>query len=222
MLPRSRPARGAWIEICQSPCRLRRTLRRAPHGARGLKCSIIASRPCKAGSRPARGAWIEISAVPSPPSGSGSRPARGAWIEIHTPLCSRSAFLCRAPHGARGLKLGAVGQGGRSSPSRPARGAWIEIFGTASISKGRSKSRPARGAWIEITNWTRKGRKNDGRAPHGARGLKYRIRRLRRWRWRRAPHGARGLKLTKDQACKLLGLESRPARGAWIEISGGS
>ena len=26
------------------------------------------------------------------------------------------------------------------------------------------------------------------------------------------------MKLTKDQACKLLGLESRPARGAWIEI----
>ena len=33
---------------------------RAPHGARGLKCGIVASRPRETWSRPARGAWIEI------------------------------------------------------------------------------------------------------------------------------------------------------------------
>ena len=55
------------------------------------------------------------------------------------------------------------------------------------------------------------------RAPHGARGLKPRVEKLKRYyAGGRAPHGARGLKLFErgltDQAA-----ESRPARGAWIE-----
>ena len=56
------------------------------------------------------------------------------------------------------------------------------------------------------------------RAPYGARGLKYKslmkvIRILSR-----APYGARGLKCkVSDLSGKSL--ESRPIRGAWIEMS---
>ena len=102
----------------------------------------------------------------------------------------------RAPHGARGLKLSACGRGQRGLRSRPARGAWIEIVGGAVLVEQVGESRPARGAWIEIFPPLRCPRRWAGRAPHGARGLKY----LRRMPCRRSSR-------------------SRPARGAWIEIS---
>ena len=57
----SRPARGAWVEICRviSPC------------------GALPS------SRPARGAWVEIYRVQViDPDAPESRPARGAWVEI--------------------------------------------------------------------------------------------------------------------------------------------
>ena len=57
------------------------------------------------------------------------------------------------------------------------------------------ESRPARGAWIEILSLL-----FDGVEPH-----------------RRAPHGARGLKF-KLAVADDDGIVSRPARGAWIEI----
>ena len=59
---------------------------------------------------------------------------------------------------------------------------------------------------------------NDGRAPHGARGLKCRVcfGAFGAGR-RRAPHGARGLKFDAEHIGGSLAV-SRPARGAWIEI----
>ena len=56
---RSRPARGAWIEMGGYP------------GGR-----------CRSASRPARGAWIEIWKKRCWVCRKMSRPARGAWIEI--------------------------------------------------------------------------------------------------------------------------------------------
>ena len=56
---RSRPSRGAWIEILMCT------------GAPSLKTS-----------RPSRGAWIEMSFDRRSTSGFASRPSRGAWIEI--------------------------------------------------------------------------------------------------------------------------------------------
>ena len=54
------------------------------------------------------------------------------------------------------------------------------------------------------------------RAPHGARGLKLSADHGIAHRESRAPHGARGLKpITAREAAE--GMESRPARGAWIE-----
>ena len=61
--------------------------------------------------------------------------------------------------------------------SRPARGAWIEI-GRRPTPLTRPMSRPARGAWIEIRYRPRIRRCSHGRAPHGARGLKYKLRSL--------------------------------------------
>ena len=37
---RSRPARGAWIEISSTFAKILLCWRRAPHGARGLKCLV--------------------------------------------------------------------------------------------------------------------------------------------------------------------------------------
>ena len=56
------------------------------------------------------------------------------------------------------------------------------------------------------------------RAPHGARGLKYADDAAVSAIQGRAPHGARGLKYN-FQAVHQLVHESRPAWGAWIEIS---
>ena len=56
---RSRPARGAWIETSLRGISVIRTLRRAPHGARGLKHLDIKKFARYLVSRPARGAWIE-------------------------------------------------------------------------------------------------------------------------------------------------------------------
>ena len=56
-----------------------------------------------------------------------------------------------------------------------------------------------------------------GRAPHGARGLKFHAVGGGVLADGRAPHGARGLKFAhEDVVVGLVG--SRPARGAWIEI----
>ena len=102
-------------------------------------------------------------------------------------------------------------------------------------------SRPARGAWIEIARCCHRPVCPPGRAPHGARGLKYYYKVDEDGKQSRAPHGARGLKYGGAHACHGLrgraphgarGLKSsanchpeepllsRPARGAWIEISG--
>ena len=57
--------------------------RRAPQGARGLKC-LPRDRPLRIDlSRPARGAWVEILTPKKRHKFDGqSRPARGAWVEI--------------------------------------------------------------------------------------------------------------------------------------------
>ena len=58
------------------------------------------------------------------------------------------------------------------------------------------------------------------RAPQGARGLKFPICTMACLRvLRRAPQGARGLKLEFDNEHLPERFASRPARGAWVEIS---
>ena len=57
---KSRPARGAWIEILIRPVSKVLLRCRAPHGARGLKCLACRDDASFYVSRPARGAWIEI------------------------------------------------------------------------------------------------------------------------------------------------------------------
>ena len=60
---------------------VRYILRRAPHGARGLKRFSKRRGWREAKSRPARGAWIETLALTVAPLALMSRPARGAGIE---------------------------------------------------------------------------------------------------------------------------------------------
>ncbi len=79
---RSRPARGAWIEIFIGRKTWKKNIGRAPQGARGLKLEV---------------GKIDILIMPS-------RPARGAWIEIVAALVALFAAGGRAPQGARGLK----------------------------------------------------------------------------------------------------------------------
>ena len=57
-----------------------------------------------------------------------------------------------------------------------------------------------------------------GRAPQGARGLKFFERIPHLHRDSRAPQGARGLKLIRGLSIAIWVL-SRPARGAWVEIN---
>ena len=78
--------------------------------------------------------------------------------------------------------------------SRPARGAWVEIE-RAGRTGCQGRSRPARGAWVEINKGLIYSNMGIGRAPQGARGLKF----------------LRGVALTFVDA-------SRPSRGAWIEM----
>ena len=101
----------------------------------------------------------------------------------------------RAPHGARGLKFASPLTGVLGYRSRAPHGA----RGLKLTSRGPRRSRPCR-------------------APHGARGLKYTYHSLSKWHSSRAPHGARGLKFKYDYELRSLD-ESRPTRGAWIEIT---
>ena len=56
MRRRSRPARGAWVEIKQNLPDAGQAWRRAPQGARGLKYELCTKPMVKIPSRPARGA----------------------------------------------------------------------------------------------------------------------------------------------------------------------
>ena len=108
---------------------LRMARRRAPYGARGLKCRSTVSVGMRSSSRPVWGAWIEIRRRPpgsrpgarrAPYGARGlkflvlgqkpplqvSRPVWGAWIEIRTQFVPRYLGYRRAPYGARGLKYG--------------------------------------------------------------------------------------------------------------------
>ena len=95
---KSRPTRGAWIEI-------KRILSGAP----------------EIWSRPTRGAWIEIMSLLSQAMEARARrlarPPRGAGKEIRSPRFFWRGWSRRAPHGARGLK--SVQRLPGSSPTPP-------------------------------------------------------------------------------------------------------
>ena len=128
-------------------------------------------------------------------------------------------FCCRAPHGARGLKSAwLLRELWNLSKSRPAWGAWIEIFDYRWGAFGHLKSRPAWGAWIEIRSaGTRPAPSRGSRPAWGAWiEIERTIGQILDWDGR-APHGARGLKYVKN-SFRFVIFTSRPAWGAWIEI----
>ena len=55
-------------------------------------------------------------------------------------------------------------------------------------------------AWIEIQAHYDEFGRDEGRSPHGERGLKFLDRFAVVWRWGRSPHGERGLKWTLSPA----------------------
>ena len=83
-ISKSRPARGAWIEIVAKVNILIPSFSRAPHGARGLKLLLSILIKKLLWSRAPHGArglkWDDLAAAGRD---RGSRPARGAWIEIY-------------------------------------------------------------------------------------------------------------------------------------------
>ena len=147
-----------------------------------------------------------------------SRPARGAWIEIDCHNQGRNSARGRAPHGARGLKYHCRIYDNNTFVSRPARGAWIEITRSASPRWRRSCRAPHGARGLKYYYKVDEDGKQS-RAPHGARGLKYGGAHACHGLRGRAPHGARGLKSSANCHPEEP-LLSRPARGAWIEISG--
>ena len=106
-LPRSRPARGAWVEISSAHASAQAHARRAPQGARGLKFSFYCGSHLMTGRAP--------------------QGARG--LKLFRCCYDETTVARRAPQGARGLKSLLLLCCPRSvSSSRPARGAWVEIF----------------------------------------------------------------------------------------------
>ena len=169
---RSRPSRGAWIEMCNTPTKLKFPLGRAPRGARGLKFidEIGVLHSNRRAPRGARGLKYKIFMAPvtdgavAPHAGRGDLNQRHkAGTEVRRVAPRPGGGDCklgehrtdkrresRAPRGARGLK----------SLTIPLRDSSI------------SRSRPSRGAWIEITIYMNRLRRSPSRAPRGARGLK--------------------------------------------------
>ena len=168
-------------------------------------------------SHPAWGAWIEMDTIIELKSHYRSHPAWGAWIEIGCWNFKRVLWICRTPHGVRGLK--SLNDGAcHISPCRTPHGVrGLTLFARQCCSAAHL-SHPAWGAWIEMTSAVeRKNGGRRGRTPHGVRGLK--SVRYRLWRipskvaprmgcvdWNtggfhtvgkprgRTPHGVRGLK----------------------------
>ena len=99
----------------------------------------------------------------------------------------------RAPHGARGLKLGYFLRLDDDDLSRPARGAWIETRNARQWRRTHNRRAPHGARGLKLTDKT-KGVVCVRRAPHGARGLKLCHHIHTPLIFGRAPHGARGLK----------------------------
>ena len=79
---KSRPARGAWIEIAVRCVAVRRMKGRAPQGVRGLKyllCVEAITSPSRAPQGVRGLKYVHNRRIHIPER---SRPARGAWIEI--------------------------------------------------------------------------------------------------------------------------------------------
>ena len=128
------------------------------------------------------------------PTGFQSPSPRRAWIEMLITPRTAVKFLCRPPHGGRGLKYECSfdwrlparrpPHGGRGlkclfrdNPSRQSqspspRRAWIEIAAVNSGNQSAASPSPRR-AWIEISASHLPPYTPQRRPPHGGRGLKY-------------------------------------------------
>ena len=104
--------------------------------------------------------------------------------------------------------------------SRPAWGAWIEMVYLPTVCAALLSSRPAWGAWIEMARVQMPDGRTRGRAPHGARGLKYSMRTRVQGSLTSRPAWGAWIEI-RNTAQPSRPCRSRPAWGAWIEIRGG-
>ena len=81
------------------------SIRRTPHGVRGLKFATATPLDYEISSHPSRGARIEIPINDAASQNEKSHPSRGAWIEIPVYPYQEVGAQCRTPHGVRGLKF---------------------------------------------------------------------------------------------------------------------
>ena len=79
--------------------------RRAPQGARGLKCLVVVVAGRGFGRAPQGARGLKFQAGDGLGLRQQSRPARGAWIEMAFDMVTALVSGGRAPQGARGLKL---------------------------------------------------------------------------------------------------------------------
>ncbi|SDD50314.1 hypothetical protein SAMN05428987_5020 [Paenibacillus sp. CF095] len=93
--------------------------------------------------------WIEIYATQKGPADIGSNSAWSEWIEISIMIWNIYYFICRTPHGVRGLKLDGYDLSKRQVKSHSSWSAWIEICESLAV-------------WPTVP----------GRTPRGVRGLK--------------------------------------------------
>ena len=133
----SLPARGAWIEICQSRFLLASAECRSPHGERGLKWSAELVNKGHLRRSPHGERGLKYNKVHDREDAVVSLPARGAWIEIPRSGRSEPAPQRRSPHGERGLKSRRIRRVGIDLQSLPARGAWIEIASANAEQEGK-------------------------------------------------------------------------------------
>ena len=145
---KSHPTRGAWIEISTFPPKWSWSLRRTPHGVRGLKYSCYGHDGHHIESHPTRGAWIEIWAMQPQKPTYTSHPTRGAWIEIFRIMSWLVTTPSRTPHGVRGLKLLEDTLYPRHSGRTP-HGVRGLKFCDGEFKRVAVMSHPTRGAWIE-------------------------------------------------------------------------
>ncbi|EEX75958.1 hypothetical protein SELSPUOL_02686 [Selenomonas sputigena ATCC 35185] len=118
---RSRPTRGAWIEIQPIEFARNGAWGRAPHGARGLKFQNGYKLGDRQMSRPTRGAWIEISITRCLATALTVAPHAGAWIEMAKSNVKQDGKRESRPTRARGLKSGTTPRQKDAHASRPTR-----------------------------------------------------------------------------------------------------
>ena len=121
-------SRRAWIEIEIALFMRAWSVRRSPHGERGLKSGHITQRsPCKLVALLTESVDWNAVFVEFAKKCAASLSSRRAWIEMAWLMRTQLRRKRRSPHGERGLKFSLTLCHAGSLKSLSSRRAWIEI-----------------------------------------------------------------------------------------------